>query len=187
MKPEIKIRPALMILPFLVLLAVLPACSSLPRIIILHDALTPKEHLDLGVAYERKGEFDAALKQYRAASKKLPLAYVYMGNVCFEKKDMRRAEKYYKKAIEKTPSDPDAWNNLAWLYYTEKKKMDEALKLALTANSLKASDPSKKALYRDTLAKIRQYMAVNNGKQADSPGADPPDTGSPGEGLRRLP
>lgn len=148
----------------LVLLSV-PACSSLPRIIILHDALTPEEHLDLGVAYERKGEMDAAMKEYRAASGKLPLAYVYMGNVCFEKKNMHGAEKYYKKAIKKDPEDPDPYNNLAWLYYTEKKNMADALKLALKANALPApeskSAKKKKALYMDTLAKIREYMAAH--------------------------
>ncbi|MDA8387882.1 MAG: tetratricopeptide repeat protein [Nitrospiraceae bacterium] len=154
-----QIRPASIALSFFILLATLPACSSLPRIVILHDALTPQEHLNLGVVYERKGELDAAMKQYKAAAKKLPLAYVYMGNVSFEKKDMSGAEKYYKKAIEKAPADPDAYNNLAWLYYTEKKKMDAALKLAMTATHLPAPDPAKKALYKDTLTRIRQYLA----------------------------
>ena len=161
-----KTGPVLLAFAFFAVLAV-PACSSLPRIIILHDALTPQEHLDLGVAYERKGEMDAAMKQYRAASKKLPLAYVYMGNVCFEKKDVQCSEKYYKKAIKKAPSDPDAYNNLAWLYYTEKENMAAALKLATTATALPAPDPAKKANYKDTLAKIRQYMA---GKSETEPG-----------------
>ena len=111
-----------------VALVLLSSCASLPRIIILHDALTPEEHLNLGVAYEKKGDLDAAMKQYRAASKKLPVAYEYMGNVCFGKKDFSQAEKYYKKAIEKDPGNPDAYNNLAWLYYTEKIKMDDALR-----------------------------------------------------------
>ena len=141
------------------LLALLPACSSLPRIIILHDPLTPEEHLNLGVAYEKKGEFGQAMKQYKTASKKLPSAYAYMGNVCFEEKDFKCAEKYYKKAIDKDPKNPDTYNNLAWLYYTEKEKMDEALKLARTAAGLKASDPAKEAAYKDTLNQIRQYMA----------------------------
>ncbi|MDA8086763.1 MAG: tetratricopeptide repeat protein [Nitrospiraceae bacterium] len=149
-----------------VALVLLSSCASLPRIIILHDALTPEEHLNLGVAYEKKGDLDAAMKQYRAASKKLPVAYEYMGNVCFGKKDFSQAEKYYKKAIEKDPGNPDAYNNLAWLYYTEKIKMDDALRLATTATSLKVSDPSREALYRDTLKKIRQYLssAGNSGR-----------------------
>ena len=97
----------------------LTACS-LPKIIIVHDPLTPEEHINLGVAYEKKGELGAAMKQYKEASKKLPSSWVYMGNVSFEESDMRKAEKYYKKAIDKDKNNPDAYNNLAWLYYTEK-------------------------------------------------------------------
>ena len=37
------------------------ACS-LPRIIVLEDPLSPEEHLNLGVAYERKGELDGAIR-----------------------------------------------------------------------------------------------------------------------------
>lgn len=144
-----------------ILLGILPACSSLPKIIILHDPLTPEEHLNLGVAYEKKGEFDAAMKEYKAASNKIPAAYGYMGNVCFERNDIKGAEKYYKKAIKKDPGTPDPYNNLAWLYYTEKENMDDALKLAQTAAGMKTAGPSKEALYKDTLEKIRQYLAGN--------------------------
>ncbi len=68
---------------------------------------------------------------------------------------MRKAEKYYKKAIDKDKNNPDAYNNLAWLYYTEKQKLDEAETLATRAAALAAKDPSKSAAYKDTLDKIK--------------------------------
>lgn len=131
--------------------SLLTSCS-LPRIIILDDPLSPEEHINLGVAYEKKGEIDNALKEYRLASKKLPLAYLYMGNSYFQKNDFDEAESAYKKAIEKEPSNSDAYNNLAWLYYTKKENLNEAEELALMAIEL---NPSKKEIYQDTLVKIR--------------------------------
>ena len=126
---------------------------SFPRIIILKDPLTPEEHLNLGVAYEKQGEFEPAIKEYRAATKKLPRAYLYLGNVHFQKKDLGKAEEYYKKAIKNDPRNADAYNNLAWLYYTKKENLEQAEHLALKAIDL---DPSKEDIYRDTLEKIRE-------------------------------
>lgn len=126
---------------------------SMPRFIILHDPLSPEEHINLGVAYERKGEFKAAIKEYEAAAKKNPLAHLYLGNVYFEMKDYERAEEYYKKAIEEDPKSSDAYNNLAWLYYTIGKDLEEAERLVLKAIEL---NPSKSSIYEDTLQKIRE-------------------------------
>jgi tetratricopeptide (TPR) repeat protein len=126
---------------------------SLPRIIILKDPLTPEEHLDLGVAYEQQGEFEPAIKEYTAAAKKLPRAYLYLGNVHFQKKDWREAEGYYKKAIKNDPRNADAYNNLAWVYYTKKENLEQAENLALKALEL---NPAKGNIYRDTLEKIRE-------------------------------
>ena len=126
---------------------------ALPRIVVLEDPLTPEEHLNLGVAYEKKGEFENAIREYRLAAKKLPLAYLYLGNVHFQKKELDEAEKYYKKTIRKEPTNADAYNNLAWLYYVRDENLDEAEALALKAmelNSLKAQ------IYEDTLEKIRE-------------------------------
>jgi tetratricopeptide (TPR) repeat protein len=126
---------------------------SLPRIIILKDPLTPQEHVNLGVTYEKQGDFDNAVKEYQLAAKKLPLAYLYLGNVYFQKKEWKKAEGFYQKAIQKDPGNADAFNNLAWLYYTRKENLDQAEKLAQKAVEL---NPEKEGIYRDTLEKIRE-------------------------------
>ena len=128
---------------------------SMPRIIVLDDPLTADEHLKLGIAYEAKSEYDAAIKEYEAAAKQLNIANLHIGNIYFEKKDLDRAEVYYRKAM-KTPNDPDiadAYNNLAWLYYIKKDRLDDAEFLVTKAIELK---PSSADNYKDTLLKIRE-------------------------------
>jgi tetratricopeptide (TPR) repeat protein len=129
------------------------AGCALPKIIVLKDPLTPEEHLNLGVAYEKKGEFDAAIKEYGLAAKKIPLANLYLGNVYFQKKEMDQAEKYYRRALRVDPPHADAYNNLAWLYYTKRENLDEAERLALKAMEL---SPDRIQTYQDTLGKIRE-------------------------------
>jgi len=125
---------------------------ALPRIVVLDDPLTPEEHLNLGVSYEKKGELDNAFKEYRTASKKLPAAYLYIGNIYYLKGEFEKAEPYYRKAIREEPKNADAYNNLAWLYYLERKDLREAEGLASTAVELSPE----KAMYRDTLEQIRK-------------------------------
>ena len=137
---------------FMVLSLCIASCS-LPRIVVLEDPLSSEEHLNLGVTYEINGELDNALEEYKKASKTLPFAYTYMGNIFFKKGELKDAEVYYRRAIKEEPNPSDACNNLAWLYYTEKNNLDEAEKLALKAIQL---DPSKKDTYQDTLEKIRE-------------------------------
>jgi tetratricopeptide (TPR) repeat protein len=132
---------------------------ALPRIIVLDDPLTPEEHLNLGVAYEKDGEFDNALKEYRTASEKLPVAYLYIGNIYFWKADLEEAESYYRKAVKKKPDNADAYNNLAWLFYTKRDNLAEAERLAVRAIEL---NPAKRDIYEDTLKKIRGLMTPLN-------------------------
>src|SRR4030067_3805227 len=132
------------------------SCSSF-KIIVLKDPLTSEEHLNLGVAYEQKGVLDQAIKEYQLASKKLPMAYLYLGNAHFQKNEFSKAEAYYKKAIKKEPQNADAYNNLAWLYYTRRENLDEGERLALKAIEL---NPAKEPIYRDTLEKIRELRKL---------------------------
>lgn len=140
----------------LIPLSFLSGCSSF-KIIVLRDPLTPEEHLNLGVAYERKGEFDHAIKEYLLASKKMPIAYLYLGNAHFQKNEFSKAEKYYKKAIKREPENADAYNNLAWLYYTKRQHLEEGERLALKAIEL---NPAKQDIYKDTLGKIRELQKL---------------------------
>jgi len=134
----------------------LAGCSSF-KIIVLKDPLTPEEHLNLGVAYERKGEMDHAIKEYQLASKKLPIAYLYLGNAHFQKNEFQKAETYYKKAMKKEPQNADTYNNLAWLYFTRRENLEEGERLALKAIEL---NPAKEPLYKDTLEKIRELRKL---------------------------
>jgi len=134
-------------------LTILSSGCSFPKIIILKDPLTPEEHLNLGVGYERRGEFDQAIREYQLAAKKLPIAFLYLGNAYFLKNDWDEAEIYFKKAIEKDAKNAAAHNNLAWLYYQKGKNLEQAEALAQKALEL---DPSKSSIYRDTLEKVRE-------------------------------
>jgi tetratricopeptide (TPR) repeat protein len=135
-------------------------CScAFPRIIVLDDPLTPEEHLNLGVTYEKDGEFDNALKEYHTASEKLPVAYLYIGNIYFQKTELDKAESYYREAVKEDPGNADAYNNLAWLYYTKRVELDEAEHLVVKAIDL---NPSKRDIYEDTLKKIRELKALLN-------------------------
>lgn len=152
---------------FCLLSFVLSFSCSFPRIIVLDDPLTPEEHINLGVVYEGKGEFDNAIEEFKKASKKLPAAYLYLGNTYMQKGDLDEAEKNYKKAIRKQPDLADAYNNLAWLYYTKAKDLrlktedikeilKEAEMLALKALDLSPSNEN----YKDTLNRIRELISA---------------------------
>jgi tetratricopeptide (TPR) repeat protein len=141
----------------LTLLVIIAGCA-IPRAVIYDDPLSPEEHLNLGMAYEKDGEFDNAIGEYKAAANRLSVAYLYLGNVHFQKNELDQAEKYYKKAIEKESHNADVYNNLAWLYYIREKNLDKAENLALRAMEL---DPSKRNVYLDTLEKIRELKGRN--------------------------
>lgn len=134
---------------FMILALFVFSSCGLPGILMPGDQITVEEHINLGIAHERRSQLEEALKEYMIAAQQSPIAYLYMGNIYFQKDAMDDAEKCYKKAIN-TTKDPRAYNNLAWLYYSEDMKLDEAEKLADKAVELSPDMQD----FKDTLEKI---------------------------------
>ena len=132
---------------------------ALPRIIVLDDPLTPEEHLNLGVTYENKGELDNALKEYHTASKKLPLAYLYIGNIHFQKDELEKRNPTIRKRSKKTRKTPMPIITLHGFTIQKEENLDEAERLVVKAIEL---NPSKRDIYEDTLKKIRELKARLN-------------------------
>jgi len=116
----------------LLLLSLLLAggCSRVPRIIVLEDPLTAAEHVELGVAYERKGELDLARREYERALRmdgKFYRARVNLGNVFLAKKEFGKAREEYLLALELRPGDAEATNNLSWVAILSGEGIEDAL------------------------------------------------------------
>lgn len=145
---------ALVVLIFLFIFS-----CSFPRIIFLKDPLTPEDHINLGVIYEKNGDLEAAINEYKKALPDLPVAFLYIGNIFFSKGEYNLAEEYYKKAINNDPFNADAYNNLAWLYYLKRENLDEAELLVVRAIKLNEKN---KDIYIDTLIKIKELKKLAN-------------------------
>ena len=118
------------VLPFLLVLLLAGGCSRVPRIIVLEDPLTAAEHVELGVAYERKGELDLALREYERALRKDGTFYrarVNLGNIFLAKKEYGKAREEYLLALELRPGDAEATNNLSWAAIFSGEGIEEAL------------------------------------------------------------
>ena len=105
-------------------------CSRIPKIIVLSDPLTAAEHVELGVAYERKGELDLAQREYERALRKDGKFYrarVNLGNIFLAKKEYGKAREEYLLALELRPGDAEATNNLSWAAIFSGEGIDEAL------------------------------------------------------------
>ena len=116
--------------------SLLIACDSLPRLRVLHDPLSPEEHVTLGRAYELEGRPELAVREYGQAISQQPAsapALVGLGNLAFVREALAEAESYYLQAIAVAPADPVANNNLAMLYLIRRENLDEAARLAVLA------------------------------------------------------
>ena len=117
-------------LPYLLVLLLAGGCSRVPRIIVLEDPLTAAEHVELGVAYERKGELDLARREYERALRmdgKFYRARVNLGNVFLAKKEFGKARGEYLLALELRPGDAEATNNLSWAAILSGEGIEDAL------------------------------------------------------------
>jgi Tfp pilus assembly protein PilF len=164
MPEEVRLRSWRRVLPFLLVL-LLAGCSRIPRIIVLEDPLTAAEHVELGVAYERKGEFDLAQREYEKALRKdgnLYRARVNLGNIFLAKKEYGLAREEYLLALGLRPGDAEATNNLSWAAIYSGEGIDEALaRMETVVTGPKGRQP----VFLDTLGVLR--MRANRPGEAE--------------------
>ena len=142
-------------MPVLLLLLLAGGCSRIPRIIVLEDPLNAAEHVELGVAYERKGELDLARREYESAlrkDRKLYRGRLNLGNVFLAKKEYGKAREEYLLALELRPGDAEATNNLAWAAIFSGEGIDEAL---ARMESVVSGPGGRRAALLDTLGVLR--------------------------------
>ena len=128
-------------------------------------------HNDRGVLLEKEGDLDGALKQYRLARRKDPTltrAYINAGNVYIKLNQLGQAEELYLQALEREPEQPQALNNLAWVYIIRRKNLPAAI--GLLERAIKA-DRENRYLYLDSLGwalyrKGREEEAISTLKSA---------------------
>ncbi|MDP2943632.1 MAG: tetratricopeptide repeat protein, partial [Candidatus Omnitrophota bacterium] len=80
-------------------------------------------YLNLGALYDAMEKEDKALSTYEKAiaiNPNLPLAYRFMGNICYRRGKYQEAIKFYKKAAEITPTNAYFWNDLGNAYLKAK-------------------------------------------------------------------
>jgi Flp pilus assembly protein TadD len=135
-------------------MALAGALAGCGYLVMLHDPLSAREHNDLGVAYESKGQLDLASREYRRALKldsRYSQARVNLGNVEAAQDRWSEAEKQYRRALRDSSTNADAMNNLAIALLRQNRHLDEARSLA---ESAVASGGGRDSIYRATLAEV---------------------------------
>jgi Tfp pilus assembly protein PilF len=148
------------------LLFTIGGCGSLPRIVVLHDPLTPQEHVQLGVSYESQKDWASAEKQYQAALAQDPdflPALANLGNVYAQQEQYASAEKMYRRALHLDPNNSMVNNNLAWIYVVQGIHLDEA---GERIDRALARDPGHRAFYEDTRALL--FLSLGQPGQAQA-------------------
>jgi tetratricopeptide (TPR) repeat protein len=119
----------------------------------------PREDTDAAlrraVALESEGRIDDAAAAYRQVLEVRPAsvrAWVDLGNAEATRRRAQEAERAYRRALEISPDDRDALNNLAWLLLEEGTRLEEAEALAAKVASQPGPD---RPLVQDTLGRIQ--------------------------------
>ncbi len=138
---------------FLLAVLILVGCAmpKIPQIIVIDDPLTAQQHNDLGVAYEEKGDFVLAGKEYEKAIKKnrdWVIPYLNLGHLYYRQDKLDQAERALREGLRVKGDHPDLLNNLAWVLM-EKGQYDQAT--ALIDKAIAIED---KEEYRDTRREI---------------------------------
>ena len=144
------------ILPFLLML-LLASCAmpKIPQIIVIDDPLTAQQHNDLGVAYEEKGNFDLAGKEYEKAIKKNKdwvIPYLNLGHLYYRQDKLDQAERALREGLRIKGDHPELLNNLAWVLM-EKGQLKDAK--ALIDKAIAIED---KEEYQDTRQEIIERL-----------------------------
>jgi len=134
-------------------LITIQACAmpKIPQIIVIDDPLTAQQHNDLGVAYEEKGDFVLAEKEYEKAIKKnrdWVIPYLNLGHLYYRQDKLDQAERALREGLRVKGDHPDLLNNLAWVLM-EKGQYEQAT--ALIDKAIAIED---KEEYRDTRQEI---------------------------------
>jgi Tfp pilus assembly protein PilF len=139
----------------LMLLLVSCAMPKIPQIIVIDDPLTAEQHNDLGVAYEEKGDFALAGKEYEKAIKKnrdWVIPYLNLGHLYYRQDKLDQAERALRDGLRVKGDHPDLLNNLAWVLM-EKGQFKDAK--ALIDKAIAIED---KEEYRDTRQEILERL-----------------------------
>lgn len=148
----------------LVLTLVAPACSRLPRPVLLPADVSARELTHLGLVYQAQGKSEAAEQTFQKAVQLNPRytpAWVELGNLYYLRAAYAQAEAVYKKVLTLDPRMAEIYNNLCWVYVQEHRNLDEAESLIQRALALQ---PSSRHLFLDTQAVI--WMRQGKHEQA---------------------
>ena len=145
-------------LPLIVLcIFFLASCTmpKIPQIIVIDDPLTAEQHNDLGVAYEQKGDFDLAGKEFEKAikiNKDWVIPYLNLGHLYYRQGKLDQAETTLREGLRLKGNHPDLLNNLAWVLM-EKGQLSDAITLIDKAIAIENKEE-----YQDTLQEILDRM-----------------------------
>jgi Tfp pilus assembly protein PilF len=139
----------------LLLAIIILAGCAMPKIVVFDDPLTAQQHNDLGVAYEGKGDFGLAEKEYEKALKKnreWVIPYLNLGHLYYRQDKLDRAEHILREGLRAKGDHPDLLNNLAWVLM-EKGRLEHAQYLVDKAIAIEDKEE-----YRDTRREILDRM-----------------------------
>lgn len=139
----------------LLLAIIILAGCAMPKIVVFDDPLTAQQHNDLGVAYEGKGDFGLAEKEYEKALKKnreWVIPYLNLGHLYYRQDKLDRAEHILREGLRAKGDHPDLLNNLAWVLM-EKGRLEHAQYLVDKAIAIEDKEE-----YRDTRREILKRL-----------------------------
>ena len=143
------------ILALIILILAGCAMPKIPQIIVIDDPLTAQQHNDLGVAYEEKGDFALAGKEYEKAIKKnrdWVIPYLNLGHLYYRQDKLDQAERALREGLRVKGDHPDLLNNLAWVLM-EKGQIEQAKTLIDKAIGIEDKEE-----YQDTRREILERM-----------------------------